>query len=578
VKNNKYYIKRFIPYITKYKLLIIASLVFLLVATLCSMLIPLLSKQAIDKFIQAKDIHGLLRIAVLFAITAFVLFAAKIIQIYSTNLAGQRIMKDLRHDLFKHMENLSVSYFSKEPSGKVITRITNDVENMNQLLSSGIVALLGDLALIAFAFIFIFYINFKLALIVVIPMPFAILSALLLGNKMEKLYEKVRDFVVKLNIEMQETLSGIVLVQTFGAEERQRSKFRKIATGYRETFHKAQMSAIMLRQSINILSFISISLIIIFGGTMAVHGKATIGTIVAFLSYLNSLYGPLRDLSDKFSILQNAISSMKKLSNFLDAKDIIHDPENPVYKEKIVGDVNLKNIYFSYDKKTPTLTDINLEARHGEKIAIVGFTGAGKSTIANLVLRFYDPDNGSVEIDGINIKKFKKKFIRSFMGMVLQNVFIFKGTVRENITLGREDISDEEIIKAAKEIGVHSFIKNLQNGYDTELSTEGKNISQGERQLISFTRALVYNPRILLLDEATASIDTNTEELIENGLKKLMEGRTSIVIAHRLATIKNADKIYVINRGRIVEYGTHSALMKKEGLYYELYTMQFEKI
>ncbi len=578
MNKNRYYIKRFIPYITKYKFLIIVSLIFLLLSTLCSMLIPLLSKQAIDKFIQAKDIHGLFKLAILFAITALILFISKIIQIYTTNLAGQRIMKDLRHDLFKHMENLAVSYFSREPSGKVITRITNDVENMNQLLSSGIVALLGDLTLIVFAFFFVFYINFKLALIVVAPMPLAIIAAFLLGEKMERLYEKVRDFVVKMNIEMQETLTGIVIVKTFGAENRQREKFGKIATGYRKIFHKAQMTSIMLRQSINILSFISITLIIVFGGVMAVHGKATIGTIVAFLAYLNSLYGPLRDLSDKFSILQNAISSMKKLSGFLDAKDIIADPEKPVYKEDIEGDVALKNVHFSYDKKTPTLTDINLNAQHGEKIAIVGFTGAGKSTIANLVLRFYDPDKGVVEIDGTDIRKFKKKFIRSFMGMVLQNVFIFKGTVRENITLGKEDITDEEIIRAAKEIGVHEFIVKLPKGYDTELSTEGKNISQGERQLISFTRALVYNPKILLLDEATASIDTNTEEAIEKGLKKLMEGRTSIVIAHRLATIKNADRIYVINRGKVVEEGTHAALMKKRGLYYELYTMQFEKV
>ncbi len=578
MNKNRYYIKRFIPYMTKYKFLIIISLIFLLLSTLCSMLIPLLSKQAIDKFIQAKDIHGLFKLAILFAITALILFISKIIQIYTTNLAGQRIMKDLRHDLFKHMENLAVSYFSREPSGKVITRITNDVENMNQLLSSGIVALLGDLTLIVFAFFFIFYINFKLALIVIAPMPLAIIAAFLLGEKMERLYEKVRDFVVKMNIEMQETLTGIVIVKTFGAENRQREKFGKIATGYRKIFHKAQMTSIMLRQSINILSFISITLIIVFGGIMAVHGKATIGTIVAFLAYLNSLYGPLRDLSDKFSILQNAISSMKKLSGFLDAKDIIADPEKPVYKEDIEGDVALKNVYFSYDKKTPTLIDINLKAKHGEKIAIVGFTGAGKSTIANLVLRFYDPDKGVVKIDGTDIRKFKKKFIRSFMGMVLQNVFIFKGTVRENITLGKEDITDEEIIRAAKEIGVHEFIVNLPKGYDTELSTEGKNISQGERQLISFTRALVYNPKILLLDEATASIDTNTEEAIEKGLKKLMEGRTSIVIAHRLATIKNADRIYVINRGKVVEEGTHAALMKKRGLYYELYTMQFEKV
>ena len=574
---NSNYIKRFIPYITKYKLLIVLSVIFLLISTISSMLIPLLSKQAIDKFISAKNIQGLIHISIWIGIATGVLFISKIIQIYMTNLAGQKIMKDLRHILFAHMENLAVGFFSREPSGKIITRVTNDVENMNQLLSSGIVSLLGDLSILAFSIGFIFYINSRLATIVILPMPIAILAAILLGEKMERLYEKVRDFVVKMNIQMQETLSGIILIQTFGAEKRESDKFTKIAHGYRKTFHKAQMTSIILKQTINILSYTSIVLVIIFGGLMTIKGIATIGTIVAFLAYTQRLYGPLRDLSDKFSILQNAISSMKKLSSFLDEKEFIPDPENSIEKD-IKGDVKLNHVYFSYIKDSPTLIDINLEASHGKRIAIVGFTGAGKSTIANLILRFYDPDRGTVEIDGINIRKFKKQFIRSFMGIVLQNVFIFKGTVKDNITLGNEKITDEEIIRAAKKIGVHDFIMRLPKGYETELATEGVNISQGERQLISFARALVYKPKILLLDEATAAVDTNTEEIIEKGLKKLMEGRTSIVIAHRLSTIKNADIIYVINKGRIVEKGTHKELLKNKKLYYELYTMQFSQI
>ncbi|MCD6427415.1 MAG: ATP-binding cassette domain-containing protein [Caldisericaceae bacterium] len=405
MKEKNYYIKRFIPYITKYKLLIFLSLVFLFTSTLSSMVIPYLSKQAIDNFIKAKNTQGLIKISIFIIIAAVILFISKILQIYFTNLAGQKIMKDLRHDLFAHMESLSVSFFSKEPSGKIITRITNDVENMNQLLSSGIVALLGDVALLVFAIGFIFYINPKLAAIVILPVPFAVIAAVVLGDKMERLYEKVRDLVVKLNIEMQETLSGIVLIQTFGAEKSQIQKFESIAEDYKKVFHKAQMTSIILKQSINVLSYVSIALIIIFGGILTVKGTATVGTIVAFLAYINSLYGPLRDLSDKFSILQNAISSMKKLNNFLEVDNPIKDPETPVYKD-ITGDIRLEDVFFSYDGKNMTLKNINLEAPHGKKVAIVGFTGAGKSTIANLILRFYDPDIGKVLIDKTDIKKF----------------------------------------------------------------------------------------------------------------------------------------------------------------------------
>jgi len=298
---------------------------------------------------------------------------------------------------------------------------------------------------------------------------------------------------------------------------------------------------------------------------------------MAFLVYVDYLYRPLRDLAEKFSILQNAIASMKKLNDFFEEKEIIKNCKNPMQHE-VKGDVAFKNVNFSYDKKIPTLRNINLQAKAGEKVALVGLTGAGKSTIANLVLRFYDADSGTVMVDNINVQQYDISKLRSCMAMVLQHVFIFKGTVRDNITLGDRDITEEQLIAAAKKIGVHDFIMKFANGYDTELSTEGGNISQGEQQLISFTRALVYNPRILLLDEATASIDTATEELIERGIKEIMKGRTSIVIAHRLSTIINSDRIYVINRGIVAEQGTHQELMKQKGLYFELYTTQFEKV
>jgi ATP-binding cassette subfamily B protein len=571
---NKY-IKRFLPYIFKYKSAIIFSLIFLLAASLLSALIPFIVKTAIDKYISAKNLQGLVKISLLLLLMMGVQFITKLIQIYLTNLSGQKIMKDLRHDLFETMESFEIDVFTKEPSGKIITRITNDVENMNELLTSGIVSLLGDMLMVAFSIIFLLYINLKLSLISLIPLPIAIIAALFLGDKMEKLYEKVRDILTKMNIHMQESLTGLPIIQTFGVEKNNFSKFSNIARNFRFTFHKAQMLNIILRQSINALSYVSIFLVIVFGGFFALKGTATVGTIVAFLAYLSQLYGPLGDLSDRFSVLQNAISSMSKLDDFL-ASNNTEKEGSKGFEKPIQGKIKLENVSFSYDKDTKVLENINMEIKMGEKVAIVGFTGAGKSTIANLILSFYEPDSGSITIDGIDTRDLNKRELRRNSAIVLQNIFIFKGSIRDNITLGREDFTEEQIINAAKEIGVHDFIMKLPNGYDTELSTDGKNISVGERQLVSFARALVYNPKILILDEATASIDTNTEEIIENGIKKLMKNRTSIVIAHRLSTIRNADMIYVINKGKIVEAGTHKQLMQHKELYYELYTTQFK--
>ena len=571
------YIKRFLPYIFKYKSAIIFALVFLVVASLLSSLIPFTVKNTIDNYISAKNLQGLIKLSIFLLLMIGVQFISKLIQIYLTNLSGQKIMKDLRHDLFQTMESFEIDVFTKEPSGKIITRITNDVENMNELLTSGIVSLLGDMLMVVFSIIFLFYINLKLSLISLIPLPVAIIAALFLGNRMEKIYEKVRDILTRMNIHMQESLTGLPIIQTFGVEKTNLSKFSNITKDFRFTFHKAQMLNIMLRQSINALSYTSIVFVIVFGGLFALKGTATVGTIVAFLVYLNQLYEPLGDLSDRFSILQNAISSMAKLDDFLTSNNIEKEG-NKGFKKPVQGEIELENVSFSYDKDSIILENINMKIKKGEKVAIVGFTGAGKSTIANLILSFYEPDSGAVKIDGIDTKILNKKELRKNSAIVLQNIFIFKGSVRDNIALGREDFTEEKIINAAKEIGVHDFIMKLPNGYDTELSTEGKNISVGERQLVSFARALVYNPKILILDEATASIDTNTEEIIENGIKKLMKDRTSIVIAHRLSTIRNADMIYVINKGKIVESGTHRQLMLGKGLYYELYTTQFKKV
>jgi len=573
---NYKYIKHFLPYFLKYKALLILTLFSMLISSVSSSLLPFYAKKIIDQFIATKEIKSVLLASLIMLLLAALTYALKLIQIYYGNLAGQRIMKDIRLDFFKKLTRFEIETFNREPSGKIITRITNDIENMNELLNSGIISLLSDLLLVFFAVFFLLYINPKLGLISISPLPLAIFLSFIFGNKMEKAYEKVRDALTKINIHMQESLTGLSVVQIFQNEKRNFQKFDSHAKDFRFSFHRSIMLNVLLRQSVNVMSYFSTFLLYLFGGILAISGKSTIGTIVAFGYYLSYLYGPLGDLSDKFSILQNAISSMKKIDEFLTEN---REEEN-IEKGKAIeskGNISLNNVCFSYEKNNNVLENINLKTEKGQKIAIVGYTGAGKSTLANLILAFYKPTSGEIYFEGENLLSLSKQQLRKNMAIVLQNIFIFKGTVRDNITLGKE-FSDEEVIAAAKKIGVHDFIMRLPQGYDTELLTEGKNISLGERQLISFARALVFNPRILILDEATASIDSQTEALIEKGIKELLKGRTSIVIAHRLSTIRNANTIVVLNKGRIVETGTHEELMQTKGLYYEFYTTQFSEL
>ncbi|MEF3244901.1 MAG: ABC transporter ATP-binding protein/permease [Caldisericaceae bacterium] len=565
--------KRFVPYFLKYKIMLIITFLSTIIASITSAIIPLYLKSIVDTLISKKDFSHIKLSFIIFVSLVFANIVFKLLQIYIGNLTGQKIMRDIRLDMFGRVSRFRLQSFTKEPTGKIITRITNDIENMNELLNAGIVSLLADLLFVLLAIIFIFYINFKLALIILSPLPIALFLSLYLGNIIEKIYERVRDSVTKMNIHMQEILTGLNVVQLFNLEQSMIDKFRIFSKDFRNNFYKSQVINVFLRQVINISSYISIFLLIFIGGKFTINGTSTIGTIIAFSTYLSYLYGPLGDLSDKFSILQNAIASMVKIDGFLN-----DNPEEDFYDEGIKfdvkGSVALEDVYFSYDEGNEVLKGINMLVNQGEKIALVGFTGAGKTTIANLIFNFYEPTKGEINIDGISLKNVCKTNYRKYLGMVLQNVFIFKGNIIENITLG-DDYSIEEVERVCKILGIFDYIKKLPLGFYYELSTEGKNISMGERQLISFARALIHNPRILILDEATSSVDTRTEELLEKGTKILIEDRTSIVIAHRLSTIRNVDKIYVINKGRIVEFGSHEELMEKKGLYYEFYKSQY---
>ena len=567
-------IKRFLPFFFKYKGMLILTLISMVLSSVTSAVIPLIIKNVIDTLISKKSFTSIRLLLIIFSILVVANIVFKLVQIYVGNLTGQKIMMDIRLYMFDKLTMFKLESFSREPSGKIITRITNDVEDMNELLNSGIVSLFADIIFIVLAICFLVYINPLLALIILIPLPVAVVLSLHLGNIIENIYEKVRDAVTKMNIHMQEVLTGLHIVQLFNIERTSISKFESYSNDFKNNFYRSQIMNVTLRQVINISSYISTVLLILVGGIFTIRGRGTIGTIISFSSYLSYLYGPLGDLSDKFSILQNAVASMVKIDGFLKDNEIEENYEEGE-KPEIEGNIKLEHVYFSYDEDSEVLNDVNINIKKGESVAIVGFTGAGKTTIANLIFDFYDPQSGFVKVDGYDLKTLSKKHYRKNLGIVLQNVFIFKGSVFDNISLG-DNFSEEEVANVCKNLGIYDYIEKLPKGVYSELTTEGKNISMGERQLISFARALIHNPKILILDEATSAIDSHTEELIEKGTKILMEGRTSIAIAHRLSTIKSVNRIYVLNKGRIVEEGTHTELLEKKGLYYEFYKSQYK--
>ena len=567
-------IKRFLPFFFKYKGMLILTLISMVLSSVTSAVIPLIIKNVIDTLISKKSFTSIRFFLIIFSILVVANIVFKLVQIYVGNLTGQKIMMDIRLYMFDKLTMFKLESFSREPSGKIITRITNDVEDMNELLNSGIVSLFADIIFIVLAICFLIYINPLLALIILIPLPVAVVLSLHLGNIIESIYERVRDAVTKMNIHMQEVLTGLHIVQLFNIERTSISKFESYSNDFKNNFYRSQIMNVTLRQVINISSYISTVLLILVGGIFTIRGRGTIGTIISFSSYLSYLYGPLGDLSDKFSILQNAVASMVKIDGFLKDNEIEENYEEGE-KPGIEGNIKLEHVYFSYDEDSEVLNDVNINIKKGESVAIVGFTGAGKTTIANLIFDFYDPQSGFVKVDGYDLKTLSKKHYRKNLGIVLQNVFIFKGSVFDNISLG-DNFSEEEVANVCKNLGIYDYIEKLPKGIYSELTTEGKNISMGERQLISFARALIHNPKILILDEATSAIDSHTEELIEKGTKILMEGRTSIAIAHRLSTIKSVNRIYVLNKGRIVEEGTHAELLEKKGLYYEFYKSQYK--
>ena len=539
---------------------------------------PYLTGDVIDNYILNKDLPGLkveiIKLIVLLIFEGILAFFT----VYLANVVAQRVIKELRVRLYNHLIKFKLGYFDKTPNGVLVTRSVSDVETIAEVFNDGILVLLGDALKIIFIVAMMYYMNWVLATIVIVILPLMMIITRYFQKALKDVYQDERTLVAKLNTFVQERLTGMNIIQVFNRQNAEYDKFVSINNDLKKNYLKTVLYFSLLFPVVDIVSALATGSLIWFGGLRtAVAGDVTVGNLIAFTQFITMLTTPMRAIAERFNSIQRGLVGADRVFNILDSNETL--PDNGKKKlEEVKGQIDFENVVFSYVPNNPVLKGISFSTQPGETIAIVGATGAGKSTIINLLSRFYDIDSGSIKIDGTDIYDLDLVNLRQHVAVVLQDVFLFNTTIFDNIVLGNKSITIDEVKDAAKVIGIHDFIESLPKGYYSEVSERGSTLSVGQRQLISFLRAYIYNPQILVLDEATSSIDSNSEELIQRATEKLTEGRTSIIIAHRLATIQNADQIIVMDNGMIVEKGTHESLLEKRGYYANLYEVQFSKI
>ncbi len=496
--------------------------------------------------------------------------------IFITNLLGQSVIKDLRVRVFNHISNLRLRYFDQTPIGTATTRTINDVETINNVFSEGLINIIADLLTIFTVIGIMLYQDWKLALICLSTLPLIIYATYVFKESIKKSYQKVRTQVTRINSFLQEHISGMQVVQMFTAEEREMKKFKVLNEDHKQANIDAIWAYSIFFPVVEIITAIALALLVWFGSAQVLNHGLGIGVLIAFIMYLNMLFRPLRMLADKFNTIQMGMVAAERVFKVLDTDYTIED-KGELSADAIKGKVEFDHVWFAYDGINNVISDLSFELKEGESLAVVGATGAGKSSIINILNRFYPIQKGSIRVDDIPVEDYELASLRKNIGLVLQDVFLFSGSVYDNITLNNNAISLDEVIAASKKVGAHEFIQKLPGAYDYKVMERGATLSVGQRQLIAFIRALVYNPRILILDEATSSVDTESEILIQKATEELVKERTSIVIAHRLSTIQNADKIMVLEKGKVMEAGTHEELLNLGGYYRELHDMQFSK-
>ncbi|HET6947484.1 MAG TPA: ABC transporter ATP-binding protein [bacterium] len=576
--------RRLLTYLRPYRRPVVLSVVLLLLTAGMDLLGPYFVKVAIDRHISRGDLAGVGRVAVFYLATLLGAFAFRYAQNFIMQVVGQRVMYDLRLALFSHLQHLAVTFFTRNPVGRLMTRITNDVDTLYEMVTSGVVTIIGDLVMLSGIVVAMLLLEWRLALVAFAVLPVLVFTTFWFQTKMRDSYRAVRIRIARINAYLNENIMGMPVAQLFNRAPKNFRRFDDLNRDHLDSNLQAVHYMSLFFPLAGFFGAVATALLIWYGGGEVVRGAVTLGALVALIQYTERFFRPIQDLAEKYNILQAAMASSERIFRVLDEPVVVRDAADAVPLERVRGEVEFRDVWFAYDDAAGNgdgsqdwvLKGVSFRIRAGESVAFVGHTGAGKTSIINLIARFHDPQRGQVLVDGRDVRAYRQRDLRRHVGLVLQDVFLFSGTIASNIRLGNTEISDEQLHRAAEFVNAQRFIDRLPQGYATEVVERGATLSAGQRQLIAFARALAHNPEILLvLDEATSSVDTETEILIQDALRKVLTGRTSIIIAHRLSTIQNVDRILVMHKGRIVEEGTHRELLARGGIYTKLYQLQY---